>query len=113
VHETFAGVRGGARLTLWQARMSAYMTATLNRLAQVPVVSVAAVDGFAMGGGFELTTACDYRVAAHTAVLQSVHAKMGVTPGWGGCSRLVQLIGCVSLPRPPLNPMQSTPSLTP
>ena len=46
-------------------------------------------------GGSELTTACDYRVVEESATIQSVHAKMGVAPGWGGGARLISIVGYV------------------
>ena len=64
--------------------MCTVMTDTLTRLRALPVLSVAAVRGHAMGGGAELTTACDMRLMAHHARIQFVQARMGVTPGWGG-----------------------------
>ena len=73
--------------------MSKFMTETLYRLRQLPLLSVAAVDGFAVGGGAELTTSCDWRVMSSTATIRFVHAKMGAAPGWGGGARLVDLVG--------------------
>ncbi|OQR96310.1 hypothetical protein ACHHYP_16095 [Achlya hypogyna] len=75
------------------ALMSRVMTSTLTRLRQLPLISVAIVEGAAMGGGAELTTSCDFRLLAHNARLQFVHANMGVSPGWGGAARLVKLVG--------------------
>ena len=76
------------------ALMSQLMTETLYRFRQLPMLSVAAVDGYAVGGGAELTTAADWRVMAHDgATIRFVHARMGAAPGWGGGARLVQLVG--------------------
>eukprot|EP00898_Chlorokybus_atmophyticus_P000704 jgi/Chlat1/1634/Chrsp127S00087 len=74
-------------------RMGAFMTLQLNRLRSLNMVSVAAIEGHAIGGGAELTTACDFRVMSEDARVQFVHARMGLTPGWGGGGRLVQLVG--------------------
>lgn len=64
-------------------------------LARLPCPTVAAIDGFCMGGGTELALACDYRIAsdaAHTRIgLPEV--KLGIFPGWGGSVRLPRLIG--------------------
>jgi ethylmalonyl-CoA/methylmalonyl-CoA decarboxylase len=81
--------REGGRL------MSALMTDTLTRLYQLPVVTVAAVEGMAIGGGAELLTAMDYRIAAasNDVAIRFIHARMGVCPGWGGATRLTRLVG--------------------
>ena len=73
--------------------MSALMIDTLTRLRRLPVVTVAAIEGMAIGGGAELTTAMDYRVAHPNVTLRFVHAHMGVSPGWGGATRLTRLVG--------------------
>ncbi|ETV82952.1 hypothetical protein, variant 2 [Aphanomyces astaci] len=73
--------------------MSRVMTHALTRLRRLPFPSVAVVEGAAIGGGAEITTACDFRVLARSASIQFVHGRMGVSPGWGGGARLVQLVG--------------------
>jgi ethylmalonyl-CoA/methylmalonyl-CoA decarboxylase len=73
--------------------MSQFMQHTLQRLHSLPILSIAAVDGYAMGGGAELATACDLRVMSRRSVVQFVQLKMGVTPGWGGGTRLVRMVG--------------------
>jgi len=75
------------------AEMSALMTTTLRELRQLPLVSVAAIDGFAVGGGAELSTATDFRVMTPGASVRFVQVKMGVSPGWGGGGRLTSLVG--------------------
>lgn len=57
---------------------------------------IAAINGFALGGGLELALACDFRVAAEHAELGSPEITLGLIPGWGGTQRLVRTIG---LPR--------------
>jgi len=59
--------------------------------AGVPVV--AAVDGAALGGGFELALACDWIVAADTAFFGLPEIKLGLIPGWGGTQRLSSALG--------------------
>lgn len=75
--------------------MSLLMQDTLSRLQKLPLVSVAAIEGAALGGGAEVTTATDFRVIAKSdkAHIRFVQTKMGVTPGWGAVSRLLQLVG--------------------
>lgn len=73
--------------------MSRLMTDSLHRLRQLPMLSVAAIDGYGIGGGAELATATDWRVMGHGAQIRFVHAKMGATTGWGGGARLAALVG--------------------
>ncbi|RHZ31925.1 hypothetical protein DYB37_001155 [Aphanomyces astaci] len=63
------------------ATMSRVMTHALTRLRRLPFPSVAVVEGAAIGGGAEITTACDFRVLARSASIQFVHGRMGVSPG--------------------------------
>ena len=57
------------------------------------MITVALVRGHAIGGGAELTTACDFRLMAPDARIGFVQSTMGVAPGWGGGTRLVRLLG--------------------
>ena len=65
----------------------------VERLAALPVVSVAAIDGLALGGGLELAMACTLRVAAKGARLGLPEVKLGLIPGAGGTQRLPRLVG--------------------
>lgn len=65
----------------------------LERLAALPMVSVAAVEGSALGGGLELAMACTLRVAAAGARLGLPEVKLGLIPGAGGTQRLPRLVG--------------------
>jgi enoyl-CoA hydratase len=63
------------------------------RLDSGPMVSIAAIDGQAWGGGAELAWACDLRVASEDATFAQPEVNIGVTPGWGGISKLAHLVG--------------------
>ncbi|XP_069736027.1 methylglutaconyl-CoA hydratase, mitochondrial isoform X1 [Phaenicophaeus curvirostris] len=67
--------------------------ATINEMANLPVPTIAAIDGIALGGGLELALACDIRVAASTAKMGLVETKLAIIPGAGGTQRLPRTIG--------------------
>lgn len=64
-----------------------------NRLANIKKISVAAVNGFAVGGGLELALACDIRIASENARFFFPEPKLGLIPAAGGTRRLPRLIG--------------------
>ncbi|WP_416968313.1 enoyl-CoA hydratase/isomerase family protein [Streptomyces sp. 4F14] len=66
---------------------------TFEEVARLPMPVVAAITGYALGGGFELALAADYRVAADDAVLGQPEVQLGILPGSGGTQRLTRLIG--------------------
>ena len=67
--------------------------ALMSAIDQFPVVVIAAIRGYCMGGGMDLALACDYRIAAPNAVFGHRGASLGVITGWGGTQRLPRLIG--------------------
>ena len=64
-----------------------------NRLEDLSVPVVAAINGYAMGGGLEVALACDYRVMSTAAKIGLPETKLGIIPGWGGTVRLPRVAG--------------------
>jgi enoyl-CoA hydratase len=64
-----------------------------DRIEGLPAITVAAVNGAAVGGGCELALACDFRIAAENAKIGQAEVRIGLIPGWGGARRLVRTIG--------------------
>ena len=64
-----------------------------NEIANLDQVTIAAINGFCMGGGLDFALACDIRVASKSAVFAHPGSKLGIITGWGGTQRLPRLIG--------------------
>ena len=63
-----------------------------RKLETMPIPVIAAINGFALGGGCELSMSCDIRICADTAVFGQPEVGLGITPGFGGTQRLARLV---------------------
>jgi enoyl-CoA hydratase len=89
---------GGADIGQLRARKSAEALMAINarlfhRLEEFPLPTVAAITGYALGGGCELAMACDVRVAGKSAKLGQPEVALGIIPAAGGTQRLPRLVG--------------------
>jgi enoyl-CoA hydratase len=89
-----ADIRELRQLTPDSAREFAARGQRIFRLiSEARLLTVAAVNGYCMGGGLDLALACDLRVASPAAVFAHPGARLGVITGWGGTQRLPRLVG--------------------
>ena len=64
-----------------------------NQIEELDKITIAAVDGYAVGGGLEITMVCDFVIATERSKWGMPEVDIGITPGWGGTTRLSRLIG--------------------
>ena len=91
-----AGADIGAMSTMTSEEGEAwgkFGNSVFRKLEQLPIPTIAAVNGYALGGGCELSMACDIRICSDTAVFGQPETGLGITPGFGGTQRMARLIG--------------------
>ncbi len=74
-------------------RRARYYQNMANQLEELDKITIAAVDGYAVGGGLEITMVCDFVIATERSKWGMPEVDVGITPGWGGTTRLARLIG--------------------
>ena len=91
-----AGADIGEMSTLTKAEGEAFGKKgndVFRKLETFPIPVIAAVNGFALGGGCEISMSCDIRICAENAVFGQPEVGLGITPGFGGTQRLARLVG--------------------
>lgn len=88
--EMGSGAWGDANGTMRRVRLYQDMA---NALEELDKMTIASVEGFCVGGGLEITMACDFVVCAESSHWGMPEVDWGITPGWGGTTRMARLIG--------------------
>lgn len=91
-----AGADIGEMSTLTKAEGEAFGKKgndVFRKIETFPIPVIAAVNGFALGGGCEISMSCDIRICSDNAVFGQPEAGLGITPGFGGTQRLARLVG--------------------
>lgn len=91
-----AGADIGEMSTLTKAEGEAFGKKgndVFRRLETLPIPTIAAVNGFALGGGCEISMSCDIRICSENAVFGQPEVGLGITPGFGGTQRLARIVG--------------------
>ena len=65
----------------------------LNKIENLEKPVIAAINGYALGGGCEIALACDIRIASANAKIGQTEVKIGIPPGWGGTQRMFRILG--------------------
>jgi 3-hydroxypropionyl-coenzyme A dehydratase len=74
-------------------RYASFMHSLLNKIENLEKPVIAAINGYALGGGCQLALACDVRIASNNAKIGQTEVTVGIPPGWGGTQRLLRIVG--------------------